>query len=99
MGFSKISNCESGYCKRTCREKITGQPKGMKQLFIGLTLVFSIIFSVLGQENNIIKENERKGQFYFYWGYNRSIYSKTNLHFTSANYDFTVYNIEATDKP
>ncbi|MCB9315396.1 MAG: hypothetical protein H6574_19155 [Lewinellaceae bacterium] len=41
----------------------------------------------------------KKGAFYFYWGYNRSFFSKTNLHFTGPNYDFTVYDIKAADKP
>ena len=41
----------------------------------------------------------KKGSFYFYWGYNRGFYSKTNLHFTGPNYDFTLYDIRATDRP
>lgn len=43
--------------------------------------------------------NEKKGLFYFYWGYNRSYFSKTNLHFNGPNYDFTLYDIRAKDKP
>jgi hypothetical protein len=41
----------------------------------------------------------RKGSFSFQWGYNRSWYSKTNLHFTGPDYDFTVYNLSGTDRP
>jgi len=42
---------------------------------------------------------KKKGSFYFYWGYNRSFFSNTNLHFTGPNYDFTVYNVKGSDKP
>ena len=58
-----------------------------------------MFFAAFGQDNGTSKTDYRKGQFYFYWGYNRSYFSKTNLHFTSATYDFTVYNIEASDRP
>jgi hypothetical protein len=36
---------------------------------------------------------------FFYWGYNRSFYSKTNLHFTGPQYDFTLYNLTGADRP
>lgn len=48
------------------------------------------------------KETHRylKKRFHvFYWGYNRSYYSKTNIHFTGPNYDFTVYDVKGTDRP
>lgn len=41
----------------------------------------------------------RQGSLFFYWGYNRSFYSATNLHFTGPNYDFTVYRLKGTDRP
>lgn len=44
-------------------------------------------------------EEERKGSFYFYWGYNHSLFSKTNLHFSGPNYDFTLYDLSAADRP
>lgn len=37
--------------------------------------------------------------FYFYWGYNRASFSNTNLHFTGPNYDFTLYDLRAKDRP
>lgn len=37
--------------------------------------------------------------FYFYWGYNRASFSTTNLHFTGPNYDFTLYDVTARDRP
>jgi opacity protein-like surface antigen len=32
-----------------------------------------------------------------YWGWNRSNYSKSDIHFTGADHDFTLKNVEATD--
>ena len=52
-------------------------------------------FSQSQNESEISKD----GRWYFYWGYNRSYYSKTNLHFNGPNYDFTLYDLEATDRP
>lgn len=41
----------------------------------------------------------QKGKFYFYWGYNRSFFSKTNLHMRGPNYDFTLYDVKGKDSP
>lgn len=40
-----------------------------------------------------------KGKMYFYWGGNRDSYTKSDIHFKGANYDFTLYDVEAADKP
>lgn len=43
-----------------------------------------------------------KGTFYFSWGYNKDYFSKSDLHFKDAgagNYDFTLYDIKAKDRP
>lgn len=42
------------------------------------------------------------GVLYASWGYNRNWFSKSDLHFKdqgSDNYDFTLYDVEATDRP
>jgi len=41
----------------------------------------------------------RKGTGFFYWGYNRSIYTTSNLHFNGPDYDFTLYDVTASDRP
>jgi hypothetical protein len=41
----------------------------------------------------------RKGSFTFYWGYNRSAFASSNIHFTGPDYDFTVQKAVAQDKP
>jgi hypothetical protein len=40
-----------------------------------------------------------KGKMYIYWGGNRDNYTKSNIHFKGADYDFTLYDVVAEDKP
>ncbi len=41
----------------------------------------------------------RKGSLYFYWGYNREFFERSDIHFSGPNYDFTLYNVRAKDRP
>lgn len=41
----------------------------------------------------------RKGRFFFYWGYNRSAYTKSDINFSGNNYDFTISDVKASDNP
>lgn len=50
-------------------------------------------FSVTNEEVN------RKGRLFFYWGYNRSAYTKSDFHIHGDGYDFTVKDMKATDSP
>ena len=40
-----------------------------------------------------------KGELYFYWGYNRSVYSDSDIHFEGPGYDFTLNEVTANDRP
>ncbi len=40
-----------------------------------------------------------KGKFYVFWGGNRESFSKSDIHFTGDDYDFTLYDVVAHDKP
>jgi hypothetical protein len=40
----------------------------------------------------------KKGQFYIYWGWNKSNYTKSDIHFKGDNYNFTLDNVVATDR-
>lgn len=42
---------------------------------------------------------ERKGDFFFYWGYNRTSYAKSDIHLVGKDYDFTLSDVEAKDLP
>jgi hypothetical protein len=40
-----------------------------------------------------------KGKMYVFWGGNRESFSKSDIHFKGPDYDFTLYNVMANDKP
>nr|WP_291115717.1 hypothetical protein [Flavobacterium sp. UBA6135] len=40
-----------------------------------------------------------KGKFYIYWGGNRESFSKSDIRFRGEDYDFTLHNVTAHDKP
>ena len=40
-----------------------------------------------------------KGKFYIYWGGNRDSFSHSDIHFKGNDYDFTLYDVNAHDKP
>ena len=64
----------------------------------------SIIFisnSILAQED-LKKENytsHNKGKFFLFWGGNRESFSKSDITFKGENYNFTLNNVAADDKP
>lgn len=45
------------------------------------------------------QQKSRKGTFYFYWGWNISWYSDSDIEFTGSGNDFTLSNVEAQDRP
>jgi hypothetical protein len=73
----------------------------MKKL---IAIVF-ILVQYLGFTQNsdvVIPEKytaHNKGKFYIYWGGNRDTYTKSDIRFTGADYDFTLYDVTALDKP
>ena len=40
----------------------------------------------------------QKGDVYITWGYNRSWYADSDIHFTGQGHDFIAYDVEATDR-
>ena len=72
----------------------------IKKLFFFALLVL-VVAKTFGQDN-IVKAEKKKGMFYAAWGYNKDYFSKSDLHFFnngSDNYDFTLYNVVAEDRP
>lgn len=77
----------------------------MKFIFFILTALISL--PVMSQQYSYKKKKiTQKGSMYFYWGYNRSVYGKSTIHFTGGglnglpgSYDFTIHNAKAVDKP
>ena len=64
-------------------------------LLITFGLFLSLDSATFAQELN----QTDKGSFYFYWGYNRSAYTKSDLHLIGQGYDFTMKNMTASDNP
>jgi hypothetical protein len=75
----------------------------MRLLFI-IAILFSSS-SLFGQEtlSELISETKvkpsNKGRVYVYWGWNRAYYTNSDIHFTGDNYDFTLENVVAKDRP
>ncbi|MGY5353396.1 hypothetical protein [Wenyingzhuangia sp. IMCC45467] len=59
-----------------------------------LLLVVILTSTVQAQET----EFKNKGKFYAYWGWNRSAYSQSDIHFKGNDYDFTLTDVVATDR-
>ena len=49
--------------------------------------------------NKITYNPYRKGAIFLYWGWNRAIYSNSDVHFRGNGYDFTLHNMIAKDRP
>ncbi|HKX86425.1 MAG TPA: hypothetical protein VJL37_07120 [Flavobacterium sp.] len=75
----------------------------MKQPFLMAVLTFCVFsqytFSQETVENPEKYTAHNKGKFYIFWGGNRETFSKSDIHFKGADYDFTLYDVEAHDKP
>ena len=56
-------------------------------------------FSQETVENPEKYTSNNKGKFYIFWGGNRESYSRSDIRFKGADYDFTIHNVGAHDKP
>ena len=64
-----------------------------------MRLILSILLLLITLPSFSQEENtNQKNTFYFYWGYNRSTYSKSNIHFKGDEYDFTIKGVRAKDR-
>ncbi|MGB1219331.1 MAG: hypothetical protein ACPG4W_06110 [Flavobacteriales bacterium] len=59
-------------------------------------LVFISVFGLA--QASFGQELSRKGHFNVYWGWNRSQYTKSDIHFSGDNYDFTLNDVLAHDR-
>ena len=73
----------------------------MKRIHYLLTLGFITIANLTAYAQEFAPKYaaNNKGKFYVYWGGNRGYYSNSDLHFTGDDFDFTVENATAHDKP
>lgn len=73
----------------------------MKQIVM-LTILVLAALPAAGQYNKKYgrkKDSDGKGTLFFYWGYNRSMYTKSNIRFQGNGYDFTMAHARAHDNP
>ena len=61
------------------------------------TILFSLslFVSVVGFAQNFT----HRGDMNIFWGYNRSVFSTSDIRFTGSGYDFTLNDIKAYDRP
>ena len=80
----------------------------MKKIVLLAIAILSIQLSFSQQEEIPVKEekndvfkkiNSRKGQFFASWGWNRGSYTKSDINFKGNDFDFTIYEVKADDKP
>ena len=57
-----------------------------------------LLLTAFGARAEWFPEMQRKGNFFGGWGWNRSAYTKSDIHFTGEGYDFTLYNVQAKDR-
>jgi hypothetical protein len=72
-----------------------------KTSFTAITLLYLALATSVAQQNDAptkFKIHE-KGKFFLNWGYNRSWYQTSDIHFTGQGHDFILYDVKATDRP
>ena len=75
----------------------------MKPIFLPFSLLILLFTTnVFSQEQLKIQDKytaHNKGKFFITWGGNRETYSKSDVTFRGKDYNFTLENIQAHDKP
>lgn len=65
----------------------------MKWFWVSLFLSGSVLIQA-----QTVKEQVNTHRFYFYWGWNRANYTKSDIHFWGKDYDFTLKDVQAKDR-
>lgn len=68
----------------------------MRPLFVALLLVK---VSIAMAQASYHDPKDRTGRVYAYWGWNRATFTTSNIHFKGDQYDFTLKEVHATDRP
>jgi hypothetical protein len=67
--------------------------------FVLFMLLITLSPLVNAQVKHKKKNSIGAGSFFFYWGYNRSYYTHSNIRFVGPDYDFRLKNVVAYDRP
>lgn len=70
----------------------------MKKILIA-SLLLALNCYCIAQDRPTANSYDHLGKIFVYWGYNRGMYSKTDLHFSGQEYNFTLKNVMAKDRP
>ena len=66
---------------------------------LGITLCLLSLNLIAQDSENIKYTSSNKGKFFVSWGGNREKFSKSDIHFKGEDYDFTIKDAAAKDKP
>ena len=69
----------------------------MKNILVSFLIICSVSFAQEDKPNPSVSQS-KKGSFYAYWGWDRSMYSTSDISFKGNNYDFTLNDVTATDR-
>lgn len=64
-----------------------------------IILLLSLIVLPANAQKSKPKNSYARGTLFGYWGYNRSVYTKSNIRFAGHGYDFVMKNATAHDNP
>ena len=72
----------------------------MKFLFSSFLILSSVLLNAQNSETvlPIDTRNARQGRLYFYWGWNYSEYTNSDIRFQGSDYDFTLEDVRAFDR-
>lgn len=71
----------------------------MKQIQLIVLLAMLSPLAMAQGHSSKKKNSTAAGTFFFYWGYNRSYYTHSNIRFVGPDYDFKLKEVVATDRP
>lgn len=75
----------------------------MKTRLAFIALIFCSFSSKVSAQDELQNPEKytahNKGKFFVSWGGNRESYSNSDIHFKGKDYDFTLYDVKAGDKP
>lgn len=75
----------------------------MKHFFLfSAFLIILFTNTTIAQEKTVIQDrytSHNKGKFFISWGGNRDSYTKSDITFSGKDYNFTLDNVQAHDKP
>jgi hypothetical protein len=70
-----------------------------KKIKIVTAIVLLLVSGKMVSQEPVNEKITNKGKFFAYWGWNRGTYSNSDIHFKGENYDFTLSDVTANDRP